>query len=56
MLVNRIKEEKSLEEREMKNKKEREKERLFIMMKENEEYRAKADLEASKEKADDIRL
>lgn len=43
MLVAKIKEEKELEEKEARNKKEKERDRLAQMMYENEEYRRKVD-------------
>jgi len=45
MLVTKIKEEKELEEKEIRNKKEKERERLARMMHENEIYREKTDKE-----------
>ena len=46
MLVAKIIEEKELEEKDLKNKKEKERVRLLQMMKENEEYRQKSQQEA----------
>lgn len=56
MLVNKIKEEKELEEKEIRNKKEKERERLALMMHENEVFREKTDKELKEEKANDVRL
>lgn len=56
MLVAKIIEEKEMEEKDLKNKKEKERVRLLQMMKENEEYRVKSQQEAQHEKQNDVEL